>query len=92
MKSGKLVAIIAGLRASGVSARDEGDTWIGEGTGGLPRGGASVAAHHDHRIDMSLLVLGLGAEQPVEVDSAAMIATSFPDFTRLMRSIGARIG
>ena len=91
-ESDRLAAIIAGLRAAGVSARDEGDTLIVEGTGGLPRGGASVAAHHDHRIAMSFLVLGLGSERPVEVDSAAMIATSFPDFTLLMRSIGARIG
>jgi len=35
--------------------------------------------------------MGLASDQPVEVDSAAMIATSFPDFTRLMRSIGARV-
>jgi 3-phosphoshikimate 1-carboxyvinyltransferase len=91
-ESDRLAAIVAGLRACGISARDEGDTLIVEGAGGPARGGASVAAHHDHRIAMSFLVLGLASEQPVEVDSAAMIATSFPDFSRLMRSIGARIG
>ena len=91
-ESDRLAAIIAGLRACGVSARDEGDTLIVEGAGGPARGGASVAAYHDHRIAMSFLVLGLASDQPVEVDSAAMIATSFPDFTLLMRSIGARIG
>ena len=90
-ESDRLAAIIAGLRACGVDARDEGDTLIVQGCGGAPRGGASVAAYHDHRIAMSFLVMGLASDQPVEVDSAAMIATSFPDFTRLMRSIGARI-
>ena len=91
-ESDRLAAILAGLRACGVEAREDGDTLIVEGSGRPPRGGASVAARHDHRIAMSFLVLGLAAEQPVEVDSAQMIATSFPDFTRLMRSIGARIG
>jgi 3-phosphoshikimate 1-carboxyvinyltransferase len=41
---------------------------------------------------MSFLVLGLASEEPVQVDSAGMIATSFPDFTPLMRSLGARFG
>ncbi len=90
-ESDRLAAILSGLHACGVDAHDEGDTLIVQGTGAAPRGGASVAAHHDHRIAMSFLVLGLASEQPVEVDSAAMIATSFPDFTALMRSIGARI-
>jgi 3-phosphoshikimate 1-carboxyvinyltransferase len=90
-ESDRLAAIVAGLRACGVDARDEGDTLIVQGCGGPPRGGASVPAHHDHRIAMSFLVMGLASDQPVEVDSAAMIATSFPDFTKLMRSIGARV-
>jgi 3-phosphoshikimate 1-carboxyvinyltransferase len=91
-ESDRLAAIVAGLNACGVTARDEGDTLIVEGCGGAPRGGASVAACHDHRIAMSFLVLGLASNQPVEVDSAGMIATSFPDFTPLMRSLGARFG
>jgi 3-phosphoshikimate 1-carboxyvinyltransferase len=91
-ESDRLAAVIAGLNACGVNARDEGDTLIVEGCGGSPSGGASVAACHDHRIAMSFLVLGLASKQPVEVDSAAMIATSFPDFAPLMRSLGARLG
>ena len=35
--------------------------------------------------------MGLAAGQPVSVDSADMIATSFPTFVPLMRSIGAHI-
>ncbi|HEY1146708.1 MAG TPA: 3-phosphoshikimate 1-carboxyvinyltransferase [Allosphingosinicella sp.] len=90
-ESDRLAAILAGLKVCGVEARDEGDTLIVEGTGAPPRGGGSVAAHHDHRIAMSFLVLGLAAREPVAVDSAAMIATSFPDFTELMRGLGAKI-
>jgi 3-phosphoshikimate 1-carboxyvinyltransferase len=91
-ESDRLAAIIAGLRACGVTAHEDGDSLIVEGFGGPPAGGASVAAHHDHRIAMSFLVMGLASRSAVTVDSVAMIATSFPCFTELMRSIGARIG
>jgi 3-phosphoshikimate 1-carboxyvinyltransferase len=91
-ESDRLAAVLAGLRACGVTAHVEGDSLIVEGCGGPPPGGASVAAHHDHRIAMSFLVMGLASRAAVTVDSAAMIATSFPGFTALMRSIGARIG
>ena len=90
-ESDRLAAIIAGLRACGVDARDEGDTLIVEGLGGPPAGGGNVQAHHDHRIAMSFVVMGLAARRPVTVDSADMIATSFPDFMSLMHSLGARI-
>ncbi len=33
--------------------------------------------------------MGLAAEQPVRVDDAAFIATSFPGFVELMRGLGA---
>jgi 3-phosphoshikimate 1-carboxyvinyltransferase len=31
----------------------------------------------------------LAADQPVKVDDTAFIATSFPDFVPMMRSLGA---
>jgi 3-phosphoshikimate 1-carboxyvinyltransferase len=43
----------------------------------------------DHRIAMSALVMGLGAERPVAVDDVGFIATSFPGFPAMMRSLGA---
>ena len=91
-ESNRLAAIIAGLQACGVDAREEGDSLIVEGLAGPPPGGAQVQAHHDHRIAMSFLVLGLAAPQSVSVDSAEMIATSFPNFVSLMQSLGASIG
>jgi 3-phosphoshikimate 1-carboxyvinyltransferase len=40
---------------------------------------------------MAFLVAGLAADRPVEVDEAEMIATSFPGFVEVMRSLGADI-
>jgi 3-phosphoshikimate 1-carboxyvinyltransferase len=37
-------------------------------------------------------VLGLAADQPVQVDDAGFIATSFPGFADLMRGLGGEIG
>lgn len=91
-ESNRLAAVIDALRACGVEAREEGDSLIVEGRGDLPPGGAMISAHDDHRIAMSFLVMGLAAQRPVSVDSAGMIATSFPDFVPLMQSVGARIG
>jgi 3-phosphoshikimate 1-carboxyvinyltransferase len=48
-----------------------------------------VKTHMDHRIAMSALMMGLASEQPVRIDDSAFIATSFPDFVGLMRSLGA---
>ena len=59
--------------------------------GGTVKGGATVTTHHDHRIAMSALVLGLSAEHPVSIDDASMIATSFPAFFDVMKELGANI-
>ena len=88
-ESDRLAAIEAGLRANGVAV-EAGDDWL-RVTGGPIAGGATVATHHDHRIAMAFLCLGLIAEQPVAVDDRAMIATSFPNFFELMQSLGAQI-
>lgn len=90
-ESDRLAAVHAGLVANGVAARVEGDDLIVEGRGGVPGGGAPVRTHLDHRIAMSFLVMGLGADAPVTVDDATMIATSFPTFLPLMTGLGAEM-
>jgi 3-phosphoshikimate 1-carboxyvinyltransferase len=86
-ESDRLAAVAAGLAANGVGHRT-GDDWL-EVTGGAVTGGGIVTTHMDHRIAMSFLVMGLAAQQPVTVDDAAMIATSFPDFEGFMAGLGA---
>lgn len=89
-ESDRLGAIVAGLAACGVAAMADGDSLRIFGRRQV-RGGATVVTQGDHRIAMAFLTLGLGSEQPVEVDEAGMIATSFPGFTQVMRSLGANI-
>ena len=89
-ESDRLGAILAGLTACGVVAAVDGDSLRIFGRGEV-RGRASIATLGDHRIAMAFLVLGLAAQQPVEVDEAEMIATSFPGFVEVMRSVGADI-
>ena len=87
-ESDRLAATVDMLRATGVAAEIEGDDLIVQGKG-RPAGGAEVKTHMDHRIAMSALVMGLVSENPVRIDDSAFIATSFPGFVELMRSIGA---
>lgn len=90
-ESDRLEAAAAMLRGNGIEVAIEGDDLIVQGKG-RAAGGGVVTTHMDHRIAMSALVMGLASEQGVAVDDAAFIATSFPDFTNLMRSLGADFG
>src|SRR4051794_40259210 len=87
-ESDRLEATAAMLRVNGVKVEVSGDDLIVEGRGHVP-GGGLVATHMDHRIAMSALVMGCASDQPVTVDDTAFIATSFPDFIPMMRSLGA---
>ncbi len=88
-ESDRLAATAAGLAANGVAAMVDGDTLIVEETGKV-QGGGTVPTHLDHRIAMAFLTMGLASDQPVTVDDATMIATSFPEFRGLMETLGAR--
>jgi 3-phosphoshikimate 1-carboxyvinyltransferase len=45
----------------------------------------------DHRIAMAFLVLGYATKNPITIDDAGMIDTSFPGFAALMNGLGAQI-
>jgi 3-phosphoshikimate 1-carboxyvinyltransferase len=87
-ESDRLEATADMLRVNGVKVEIIDDDLLVHGTGSVP-GGGEVKTHMDHRIAMSALMMGLASEQPVRIDDSAFIATSFPDFTELMRSLGA---
>ncbi|MFN3229371.1 MAG: 3-phosphoshikimate 1-carboxyvinyltransferase [Asticcacaulis sp.] len=88
-ESDRIALMVAGLRACGVEIAEEPEGMIVTGIGTPPAGGASVTTRGDHRIAMSHLVLGLAAQNGVQVDEPGMIATSFPTFVTLMQGLGA---
>ncbi len=91
-ESDRLTAVAHGLAACGVEVEETEDslTVHGRGPAGVA-GGAEIAADLDHRIAMAFLVLGLAARDPVAIDDARTIETSFPGFAALMRTLGADI-
>ena len=87
-ESDRLAGTAEMLRVNGVAVEIEGDDLIVHGKG-RAAGGGLVATHMDHRIAMAALVFGVATEQPVRVDDMGFIATSFPGFVDMMRSLGA---
>jgi 3-phosphoshikimate 1-carboxyvinyltransferase len=89
-ESDRLVATAALLRANGIGVDIVGDDLVVYGKG-RPAGGGLVTTHMDHRIAMASIILGLASEKPVQIDDGTFIATSFPGFVELMRSLGAEL-
>jgi 3-phosphoshikimate 1-carboxyvinyltransferase len=89
-ESDRLAATAALLRGNGVAVEIDGDDLIVHGAG-RATGGGVVTTHMDHRIAMSALVMGLASEKSVQIDDGSFIATSFPGFVELMRSLGAEL-
>ncbi|MBT3556234.1 MAG: 3-phosphoshikimate 1-carboxyvinyltransferase [Rhodospirillales bacterium] len=90
-ESDRLGVVARGLIAAGVQL-EEGEDWMTvHGTGSPPKGGNMVAAELDHRIAMSFLILGMASDQPITVDDASPMDTSFPGFADLMNDLGAEI-
>lgn len=91
-ESDRIDAMARGLRANGVEVDEGADWWsvTGMGIGNVP-GGGTCESFLDHRIAMSFMVLGMGAQNPVSVDDGGPIATSFPIFEPLMTQLGAKV-
>ena len=91
-ESDRLAAMARGLAACGVQVEEGKDSLTVHGCGGRVPGGGAIETDLDHRIAMAFLVLGMTAEQPISVDDAEPIDTSFPGFVALMNGLGADIG
>lgn len=90
-ESDRLLMVAQGLEACGVKLEMGEDSLTIYGTGKPPKGGAEIETALDHRIAMAFLVLGGVSEEPISVDDAAPIQTSFPNFTKLMNDLGCHI-
>ncbi len=90
-ESDRLGAMARGLEACGVRVEESPDALTVHGTGRAAPGGARIAVQRDHRIAMAFLVLGMVAAEPVAIDDAGPIETSFPGFAGFMNGLGARV-
>jgi 3-phosphoshikimate 1-carboxyvinyltransferase len=83
-ESDRVRALVSNLRALGVQAEE-----LPDGLrirGGRIRGGV-VHSFGDHRIAMAFAVAGLLSEEGTVVRDTACIATSFPEFERVLGSL-----
>jgi len=88
-ESDRIAALVAALRALGARIEPLPDGFIVEGP--TPLHGGTVDSHGDHRLAMALAVAGLVAEDAVVIERAECIVDSFPEFTDLMRDLGATV-
>lgn len=90
-ESDRLLMVAEGLKACGVSLEMGEDSLTVNSNGKHPIGGAKIKTALDHRIAMSFLVLGSVSVEPIEIDDAEPIKTSFPNFEELMNDLGCEI-
>jgi 3-phosphoshikimate 1-carboxyvinyltransferase len=86
-ESDRLTAMANALTLAGARVEEAEDGLVIEGTGGEPLHGTKttpVTTHLDHRIAMSMAVAGLASKNGVEIDDTTPIATSFPNFMKLL--------
>ncbi|HEY2401924.1 MAG TPA: 3-phosphoshikimate 1-carboxyvinyltransferase [Steroidobacteraceae bacterium] len=85
----RLAAMAEGLTTLGVENKLQPDgLWIRGGDGFK---GGTVDSHGDHRIAMSFAIASLRAKGEIEILDVANVATSFPGFVELSRSVGLHI-
>jgi 3-phosphoshikimate 1-carboxyvinyltransferase len=88
-ESDRIAAMSAGLGALGVvhSVLPDGMRIEGRGDGPAFSGG-EIDSFGDHRIAMSFAIASLRAAKAISVRDVANVATSFPGFVELARSVG----
>ncbi|MDH4230218.1 MAG: 3-phosphoshikimate 1-carboxyvinyltransferase [Nitrospirota bacterium] len=87
-ESDRIAAMARELARVGVTVEEFPDGLAVHGPAAIK--GAVCEAYGDHRLAMSMAILGLVADAPITVDASA-IGTSFPDFSTLLATLGARV-
>lgn len=85
-ESDRLASAAALLHALGAQADEYPDRLVIHG--GKPLHGGFVEGANDHRIVMSAAVAALGCDGPVEISTARAVEKSYPDFFRVMKTLG----
>jgi 3-phosphoshikimate 1-carboxyvinyltransferase len=87
-ESDRIQVMADGLRCLGIEAEPTPDGLVIQG-GELS--GGTVTSHGDHRVAMAFAMSALRARGAVAVKDCANVATSFPEFVGLARSVGLPI-
>ncbi len=87
-ESDRIAAMSAGLTALGVRHEVLPDGMRIEGRPGMAFTGGELDSFGDHRIAMSFSIASLRCAQPILIRDVANVATSFPGFVALARSVG----
>ena len=87
-ESDRLAVMAEGLRRLGIDCELLED---GMRIRGGSFGGGQIDSHGDHRIAMAFAIASLRASAPIEIEDVANVATSFPNFPVLARTVGLRL-
>jgi len=88
-ESDRIAAMSGGFAALGVAHEVLPDGMRIEGRPDGPAfGGGAIDSCGDHRVAMSFTMASLRAAQPISIRDVANVATSFPGFVPLARSVG----
>jgi 3-phosphoshikimate 1-carboxyvinyltransferase len=87
-ESDRLGALVHELRRCGVTAHEEADGLVIEGS---PAHAARVETYDDHRMAMSFALIGLRVPGIVIAD-ADCVAKTFPDYFEVLATLGAPAG
>ena len=90
-ESDRIAAMAAGLATLGVEHEVLPGGMRIRGRAGTAFGGGDIDSHGDHRVAMSFGIASLRASAPITIRDVANVATSFPGFVELSRSVGLDI-
>jgi 3-phosphoshikimate 1-carboxyvinyltransferase len=82
----RIAAVVKEFKKLGIEIEEHEDGMVIAGSAEV-EGGISVKSYHDHRIAMSLAVLGLKSKKGLIIEGSESINTSFPGFKELLERI-----
>lgn len=88
-ESDRIQAMVDGLSSMGINIEGTADGAIIQGMGADKKfNAAQIVTHHDHRIAMAFTIAGLRSCDNIKILDCAHVATSFPNFVELARTVG----
>ncbi|STZ63641.1 3-phosphoshikimate 1-carboxyvinyltransferase [Moraxella lacunata] len=92
-ESDRIQVMADGLATLGIDCTvlDDGIEIVGRGGHEFVFGGGEIESHHDHRIAMSFAVASLRASDEIVINGTETVATSFPNFAKLVKEAGLNL-